>query len=247
MRALILGVGDAFTRLHYGASALIEAPEGYVLLDCPDPIHRVVHEGVTRHGWEVDVTVIDDIILTHLHGDHCNGLESLGFTGWVDRKRGARRAPPRLHTTKPVADRLWQRLSPAMDTLIGVDRPVRLDDYFDVRILEPGKAATIAGLKVRCRYTTHHIPTIGLLISNGVSTLGWSGDTLFEQAHIEWLSEADLIVHETNHPPAHTRIEELNALPDAFRAKTRLIHMADDFDPAATDMKPLEDGELLEF
>jgi len=247
MRALILGVGDAFTRLHYGSSALIEAPEGHILLDCPDPIHRVIHEAASRHGWEVDVSVIDDIVLTHLHGDHCNGLESVGFTGWVDRKTGARQNPPRLHTTAPVIDRLWQRLAPAMDTLIGVERPVRIDDYFDVRLLEPETEATIAGLRVRCRFTTHHVPTIGLLISDGQRTLGWSGDTLFEAAHIEWLNAADLIVHETNHPPAHTTIEELNALPDALRRKIRLIHMGDDFDPASTDMRPLTDGELLEL
>ncbi len=79
MRVLILGVGDAFTRRYFGSSALIEAPGGYVLLDCPDAIHRCLHEATSRAGWSADASSIDDILLTHLHGDHCNGLESFGF------------------------------------------------------------------------------------------------------------------------------------------------------------------------
>ncbi len=79
MRALILGIGDAFTRRHFSTSALVEAPGGRVLIDCPDLIHRVLHEATTQAGWSVDASGVDDVILTHLHGDHCNGLESFAF------------------------------------------------------------------------------------------------------------------------------------------------------------------------
>lgn len=247
MRALILGVGDAFTKHHFGSSALVESKSGKrVLIDCPDPIHRVLHEAGAKAGWAIDAGAIDDIILTHLHGDHCNGVESLGFWGYMQRMQGLRRTPPRLHTTREVAARLWDRLAPAMDLLIGMERAVRLDDYFDLRIVEPGKEHEIAGLTVRCRFTTHHLPTIGLLLTEGRTTLGWSGDTRFERAHVDWLDEAGLIVHETNYPPAHTPIEDLNALPERIRKKIRLIHMGDDFDPKTTDMVPLTEGEVLE-
>ena len=79
MRVLILGVGDAFTRAHFSTSALIEAPGGHVLLDCPDLIHRVIHEGTAQAGWSENPLEVHDVLLTHLHGDHCNGLESLAF------------------------------------------------------------------------------------------------------------------------------------------------------------------------
>ena len=104
MRALILGVGDAFTRLHFGTSALLEGPGGFVLIDCPDLVHRALHEASARAGWEVDVAGIDDILLTHLHGDHCNGLESFGFTHAL-RSRGtaSSRSRPRIHTSRPTA------------------------------------------------------------------------------------------------------------------------------------------------
>jgi len=245
MKILITGIGDAYTARHFGSSALIEAPEGYVLLDCPDPIHRVLREATTATGWDIDYRSINDIILTHLHGDHSNGLEMFGFRRlYMDDSNPA--IKPRLHATQPVIDRLWEKLAPSMDGAhYGTLRT--LDDFFDVRLIDPEHETTIAGMSVRCRFTGHPISTIGLMINDGKNTLGWSSDTPYEQAHIDWLRDADVIVHESNLGLAHTPIEDLNALPDELRAKMRLIHLPDDFDPQTTDMIPLHQGELLTF
>jgi ribonuclease BN (tRNA processing enzyme) len=247
MRVLILGVGDAFTRLHFGSSAVIEAPGGHVLVDCPDLIHRALAEATSRAGWDVDAAKVDDILLTHLHGDHCNGLESFGFARRILRSGpDADRPRPHIHTSRPAADRLWERLAPAMDAA-ATPSPRGLDEFYELSVLEPGTAATVAGLSVECRATQHPVPTIGLLISDGTATLGWSSDTPFDEAHLQWLSRADVIVHECNHPPVHTPIESLNALPPELRAKIRLIHLPDHFDQSATDLKPLQQGEVLEL
>ncbi len=256
--ALILGVGDAFTTEHFGSSALLRAPQGFVLVDCPDHTLRAVKQASTKAGWDVPLTSITDVILTHLHGDHCNGLEAFLFSQWVAVKQGARAARPRLHTNPLAAKRLWDRLAPAMDTLIGVDRPLTLEDYAELHVLRPVNrfpetgessgervSARIAGLGVRCRYTTHHIPTIGLLVSDGKRTFGWSGDARPERAHAEWLSEADLIVHESSPPPAHTPIEWLQGLPEGLRGKMRLIHLPDGFDPEGSGFRGLAEGEVL--
>ncbi len=253
MRIYILGVGDAFTAHHFGTSALVETTDGRaVLLDCPDPIHRVLREG-TRGRFGVGD--IDDIVITHIHGDHCNGLESFGFWRWMKRLTNADAALPRIWTTPWTAERLWRKLSPAMS---GEGRrsgeagpPTRdLETFFDLRTIEPkpkGAEIEVAGLTIRARWTTHPIPTMGLMISDGRATLGWAGDTAFEPAHIEWLSSADLIVHESNTGPAHTPIEDLNALPDELRRKMRLIHLPDDFDASSTDIKVLREGDVLEL
>ncbi len=247
MRVLILGIGDAFTSWHFGSSALIDGPAGYVLLDCPDLIHRVVREATTIARWDVPLPAIDDIILTHLHGDHCNGLESLGFLRRHLAVTAGTESRPRLHTIPPVANRLWERLAPAMDGCFAGKCGLALSDFFELHLMEPdGDPAEIAGLSVRCRITRHPVPAIGLKISDGERTFGWSGDTAFDPAHIEWLSEADLIVHETNHGRVHTPIACLNALPDELRAKMRLIHVTDDFDQAKSDIRVLEEGEVLE-
>lgn len=248
MRALILGIGDAFTSRSFGTSAVIEGPEGYFLLDCPDLIHRAIREACAASGWKIDYNSIDDIIITHLHGDHVNGLESFGWARLISRLKGKGRMLPRIHTHPAAAARLWERLAPAMDPpLTRGARKSTLEDFFDVRLFEPGKPTRIAGLTIDCRYTIHPVPTIGLRISDGRKTLGWSGDTCFEQAHIDWLADADIIVHEANIGPAHTQIELLNALPIAIRRKMRITHVIDEFDTSTTDMKVLQEGEVLEL
>lgn len=246
VRILILGIGDAFTSRHFGSSALIRTDEGDVLIDCPALLNRALREASDASGWTIDIAGIDDIILTHLHGDHCNGLEAFGFQRRMMRRQDDRAGRPRLHTIAPVADRLWERLAPAMDSPMGDGRPSTLDDYFDVRLLSGDEPTEVAGVTVRCRMTKHPIPTIGLLVADHDATLGWSGDTAFDPAHIEWLRDADLIIHETNVGEAvHTPIAALNALPDELRGKMRLIHVTDDFDPSSSDIPVLGEGEAL--
>lgn len=251
MQVLITGVGDAFTRTSFGSSALIRHDDGFMLLDCPDPIHRVIAEAIGKAGWQRDVpdaSVINDVLLTHLHGDHCNGLESFGF--WR-RHRAVQHgtALPRLHTTHPVLDRLWPRLAPAMDGAGGGREPGdptrTLEEYYAPAEITPDRPNHLAGLTVRCRFTGHPVPTVGLLISDGRWTLGWSGDTPFEQAHIDWLSEADIIVHECNRGTPHTSLEELSGLPDALRRRIRLIHLPDDADLSGTDLTAVTPGDIL--
>ncbi|HWB20068.1 MAG TPA: MBL fold metallo-hydrolase [Phycisphaerales bacterium] len=247
MQALILGVSDAFTRLGYGSSCLIRTANGYVLIDCPDLIHRAMFEAGQKSGWNVDAGMIDDIVVTHLHGDHCNGLESLGFYRRFLKKRGTDAELPRLHVTKKVADRLWERLGPAMGAKMADGHEARIDDFFDVHVIEPGRKTNICGLTLDCRFTKHPIPTVGLFVEEGGRKLGWSSDTPFEAEHVEWLNQANLIVHECNRGPAHTSIEELNALPESIRKKMHLIHLPDDFDSNLTEIAMLKAGQVLNF
>ncbi|MBI1374256.1 MAG: hypothetical protein GC159_16190 [Phycisphaera sp.] len=248
MRILITGIGDAFTTEHFSTGALLKGPDGYVMIDCPDLPHRVLRTACDKAGIpQVDASMVGDIILTHLHGDHSNGLESFGFLRRVWQLEGRDLPRPRLHTAAPIAERVWERLAPAMDAPMGHDRPSRLDDYFDVHIIEPGESASIAGMELRCRFTRHTIPTIGLLIRDGDATLGWASDTPFDPEHIEWLSEADVIIHEANFSVAHTPIGKLNALPDDLRRRIRLIHLPDGFEPACTDLSPVFEGEIIDL
>lgn len=240
MDFVVLGTGDAFSAWRFGSSAVVLGPRGKVLIDVPDSIHRALRLATESSGIALDALGIDDILLTHLHGDHANGLESLGFARWLEWRRTGHPLP-RLHTTSHAADRLWQRLAPAMDQ----GGTATLADYFELRVLPKSAAAEIAGMQVRHRMGRHTVPSCGFLLSDGSRTLGWSGDTTWDPGHVDWLSEADFIVHETSPAPAHTPVEYLNALPPGLRAKMALVHMPDDFDRSSTAIRLLQDGELV--
>lgn len=64
---------------------------------------------------------------------------------------------------------------------------------------------------------------------DGPRTLGYSADTAFDPTRIDWLSEADVVIHETN-LGVHTPYEKLVALPQELRERMRLVHYPDDFD-----------------
>ena len=91
------------------------------------------------------------------------------------------------------------------------------------------------------------MPTVGLLVSDGEATLGWSGDTEFEQAHVEWLSEADLIIHECGQVAKHARLEELTTLPVDIQNRMKLIHVPDSVDFSSSPMERLSDGDVLDI
>jgi ribonuclease BN (tRNA processing enzyme) len=246
MRVLVLGVGDAFTTRGYGSCFLIDGPEGFVLIDCTDLIHRALREAADVAGWTVDSKAIHHILLTHLHGDHCNGLESFGFKGFAERIRGEATVTPTIHTHPGAAARVWERLAPAMDApLTPGGKPAGLEDFFRLRTFEVGAPFPVAGLTVRARRTHHPIPTVGLLISDGRWTLGVSGDTIFDPEHIAWLDQADVIIHEANYSPLHTQVDPLNNLPARIRTKMRLTHTEDAFDRGSTKIPLLKQGEVV--
>ena len=242
IRLVITGSGDAFSARHYGSSAVALAPGGRILIDCPDPIHRALREASETSGIRLDAASILDVIITHLHGDHVNGLEAFGFSHWLLRRKDPSRPRPRVHAAAPVMDRLWPRLAPSMDQ----GGTASLEEYFEPRVLVPGTAASIAGLHVDCRVTTHMIPTFGLRLRDGSVSVGWSSDTGFEQAHVDWLAESGVVVHETSPPPFHTPVADLLALPEPVRRKIRLIHAPDDFDAASCPLPLLREGDVID-
>ncbi len=240
MKVVVVGTGDAFSAQHYGSSAAIVGERGIVLIDAPDSIMAALASASRESGVELAPHTIDDILLTHLHGDHCNGLEAFGFLRWLEHRR-TKRPLPRLHAMREVAERTWERLAPAMDQ----GGTASMSDYFDLRTLAEDAPTAVAGFTVTFRRGRHTVPCCGYMVSDGQRTFGWSGDTGWDPEHVTWLARADAFVHETSPAPAHTPVEHLNALPANVRAKMHLVHMPDCFDAASTSIPLLADGQTI--
>ncbi len=245
MRIIPLGVGDAFTALHYSTCVAVEHDDALILIDCPHPIQKMMREAKLASGAALDPARVSAVILTHLHADHSSGLEGLGYWMFFVQQR---KLPLYLHADV-LAD-LWHgHLAAGMTHLlpaVGAE-PIEmsLESYFDVHLLREDAAVPLGPFSIECRRTIHHVPTTALRIAAGGRTLGHSADTAFEPALIDWLAEADLVVHETNYG-IHTPYEKLAALPATLRARMRLIHYPDDFALESSVIEPLQQGRIYE-
>ena len=245
MRLIVTGTGDAFSAERFGSSGLLETSEGYVAIDCPGCPLAMYRKASERSGIQIDPSRIHDLILTHLHADHAGGLETMAFY----RKYLAPAAgKPGLWAADRVMKRMWERLAPSMDGRGMGDEPSSsLADFYVPGVLEQESSTKVGGLQVRVRWTRHSVPTVGLLISDGHTTLGWSGDTEFELEHAQWLAEADLIIHECGQSAMHATWEQLSTLPEDLQRRMRLLHVPDGVNLPEGHMKRLNDGEVLEI
>ena len=240
---VVLGTGDTFSE-HRRSSALLLRCGGVSLaVDCPDMYRSVLRETSERSGLELSLPDIDHGLITHVHGDHMNGLEGAAFF-----KHFAEGKRLRLVASPEVRACIWdERLKASMGTLWDGERhrAMTFDDYFEHLPLDWSSTTTIGPFRIRARRTIHHVPTSALLVEAAGRTLGYSSDTAFDPSLIDFLSAADLVIHETNFGPAHTPYEALAALPADLRARMRLIHYPDGFDASTSAIAALREGEVL--
>lgn len=244
LQFLPLGIGDFFSRHHYCSNFVVLAGGEPILVDCPSPFRKMLHEATTRAGIELNVEDVNRLVLTHLHGDHANGLEELAFY-----KRFFQNRKPTVHTIPEVIDEIWEhRLKASMGVLTDMDRnhaaPQQLSDYFDLQVCHEGAALPCGRATLQIRRTRHFLPCFGLKIAFAGLSLGYSSDTAFDPVHIDFLATSDIIIHETSAGSGHTPTDRLASLPEAIRRKMFLIHIPDEFDVASSPLPVLEEGRL---
>ncbi len=239
MKVTALGVGDAFSARWYSTCLLVEHEGTRLLIDCPHPIRKVLAEA----DCGVDLPDLDAVVLTHLHADHCSGLEGLGFFAFFVMGR-----PLPLLAHPGVSTRLWERLAPGLDTLRrDLDSPPTqhgLPEYFALEQLSVAEPVRFGPFSIEARWTKHHIPTTALRITAGGRSLGYSADTAFDPELIQWLAEADLLIHETN-LGTHTALADLLTVDPDITERMWLVHYPDGFDVAGCPIRCLRQGECL--
>jgi ribonuclease BN (tRNA processing enzyme) len=246
-----LGVGEAFTARYYTSCFALGVEDQWLLIDCPHPVRKILREGSLAAGLTqpLDLDRIVAAAVSHLHADHCCGLEDFGYFSLVAL---GRRAKLLMHPD--VSARLWDGLLAAGMELVQAEPkapPLRkqLSDYFELIDLETSRPIECGPFSIECRRTIHGVPTYALRIRAGGRMLGYSADTAFDPSLIEWLAAADLIIHEATtmvHTGVHTPYAKLADLPAALRSKMRLTHYPDDFDLDSSLIEPLRQGRIYD-
>jgi ribonuclease BN (tRNA processing enzyme) len=244
VRLIPLGVGEAFTARYYTTCLALGMDDDWLLIECPHPIRKLIREASLSSGIPLDLERVRGVALSHLHADHCSGLEDYGFYCYYALGRRAT-----LAAHPEVSARLWDGLLAAG---MGEVRPVgappvrkQLDDFFDLHPLSTHGPVTLGPFSIECRMTIHPIPTTAFRIAVGGRTLAFSADSAFDPTLIAWLAAADLVIHEATDDDGstvHTPYTRLAQLPAPLRQRMRLIHYSDAFDIASSAIEPLEQG-----
>ncbi|MFO0866685.1 MAG: MBL fold metallo-hydrolase [Gemmataceae bacterium] len=247
MRLVVLGIGNAFSADWYSSSYAIVAGDEWLLFDCPHPILKIIKEGSRTSGVPLPIEKLRGVFLSHLHADHASGLEGLAY--YFAYVLG-RKLP--LLTHRDIGASLWKcTLAGGMEwSRSQADlKPVRrsFEDFFVPVWLDETMSSTLGAFRIECRFTLHNIPTIAGRIHAGAKSIGLSADSAFDPALIDWLTAADLVVHEAGGPFLHTPIDKLAALPESISRKLRITHYRDDFDIDNSPIPALRQGQVIEL
>lgn len=145
LRLVPLGTSAGRPTLHRGASALAVAAEGaWVLCDCGEGAQLAAQ----RAG--LSLARLDAVLITHLHGDHFNGLPGLlGTLGLEGRQR------PLIVAGPPDMAELLRHLARAGSLGTG---------EMEVRVVEQhgaGGELSLENFRVESRALEHRVPTYG--------------------------------------------------------------------------------------
>ncbi len=241
----VLGIGDAFSALHFGTSFLLEVGENRMLIDGPPGLFHLLER------FRIDRRSVDSVLLTHIHEDHAGGVETLIL--WRRFELGLR---TRLFTSARVYRAVEERLFPRFQESFGPElngvRSAQLDEFVEFHeLVEEAETRLMAGAAVEIRHNWHPTPTLGLRLRIGDSRIGISGDTCYRISLLDgllregrisdarhrklagnWLWKSELIFHEASRRArSHTLEADLLQLPGEIRRKIRLVHLSDDFEP----------------
>ena len=222
-----LGVGSALSKKNYNTNAVIEVNGKNYLMDCGITAPTAMHElGITTGD-------IDGVIISHIHGDHAGGLETIGYEGmFIYGKK------PELYIASELVEDIWNKhLAGGMEHL--TRKLATLNDYFDVKPFHHGTLFNINGLEVKS-IKTHHVPSddeftekasYSFLLDNRVF---WSADMLFDKdliVNIEKAHNMKRYFHDCQlfyHPDGvHASLQELETLPEEIKNKVIVMHYGD--------------------
>ena len=139
----------------------------------------VIDDRVTIDGGSIGIalsdaqqTTVRDVIVTHPHMDHIASLPI-----FVDDLFGDLHEPVRIHATSEViellkADVFNDTVYPKFDLLKNAHGHVMQYVPFEV-----GREFKVAHLTCTAVSVNHIVPTIGLLLSDGATTVAFSSDT----------------------------------------------------------------------
>lgn len=180
MRISILGGCGAWPGAGQACSGYLVEHDGFRLLI--DPGYATLPRLLERVGAEV----VDAVLISHGHPDHCADLHPLL------RARHMREDPA---ATLPV-----HAPPGAVDRILALDRPGLLDDAYEVSEFVPGARVAFGPFEIDTWSLPHFVPNAGIRLHAGGSVLAYTGDSGPSPDHLPLARGADVFLAEATYP-----------------------------------------------
>ena len=215
MKVLFLGVGEACDSRHGNCSLLVHAKDTTLLLDCGFSVpHRFFH-------YCDDPDCLDNVWISHFHGDHFLGLPLLLLRFWeMGRKR-----PLQFIGQENLKEKTLAALELAYPGFAE-----KLSFPLQFTTITPGTTVTINNLHIQAAVSGHSQKNYGLLVDDNKNRLYYSGDGRATEETRKLMHGCDLALHEAftlrDHIPGHGSVESCLQLMDEENIhRMALLHM----------------------
>lgn len=209
MKINFLGTGSAFAHKQKNNSALLEFNNTNLLLDCGYTVPA------SFESIYYDLSKLHNVFITHLHGDHINGLEELGFKTYFFEMN-----KPNIYIHKSLLDDLKAYLRITMNrTGLNVEdifEFIPVDNHFFINNFK------FSLIKVK------HVPgknCFGLFTNKFIYT----GDSKLLDVYINIPTFHDCQLQDFG-DNVHATLDELLNLSYSVRQNIRIMHYGDDIE-----------------
>ena len=214
----ILGCGHSESIMHFNNNALVRSSKGILLIDAG---HTVKH---ALYAQNLTIGDIDEIYISHVHGDHVFGLERIAYESrYIYRKR------IKLIFHELMLAELWDQSLKGSLNRTG-EGQAELSDYFDVVLLNSNSFCSLGNYyDIFAVKHTPSKPTFGLCLHEQIF---YSSDTLPIPDVISEIKFNvgfhDVTLTEKN--PVHAPLMDLvHAYPIGLRKKLYLMSYQDNW------------------
>jgi len=229
MKIKFIGTGSAFTLKNFQSNIIIEENGKRLLLDAGGDIR------FSLKAAGLSYKDIDSCYISHLHADHCGGIETLAFCTFFDPSV---KEKIKLFGSGELLRRGWEDswkggLESVQGKLLG------LEDFFNVHTVKPNSSFMWEGIKFDLVQSIHImngyciVPRYGLMITPpNKRVVFWTADCQFCPHQIlDFYKQADLIIQDCETTPfksgVHANYLDLATLSDEVKQKMMLIHYQD--------------------
>jgi len=154
------------------------------------------------------LAAIDHVFLTHSHLDHIATLPLM-----LDTVGPLRHKPVTVYVQEKTLDILkhhvfnW-KVWPDFSVI-----PNKKNPYMVYEVMDPGAEKLINDRRIRSIPVTHTVPAVGYMVSNGIGSFAFSGDTTVTEAFWDVLNQAEnlkYLVMETTFPDEQLELSRLS-------------------------------------